>query len=483
MANGTDMEIDATFDANEAAGVEVPLHPLAQRLANLEAADTMKVAPKDAVKELNAIIGFKLQPPYDDDDAEAVYRTQEHAIYKLAEIYVSLGQKTELKALLAEIRPLFESLPKAKTGKIVRTILDTAVAGFPNDEKLQVSMCEDSIAWANAEKHTFLRQRIEAKLSQIWYDHGRFNDAITLLNRLLMEIKKLDDKQLLVELHLTESRLHHALVNVPKAKAALTAARSISHAIYVVQKVQAQMDEMSGVLAAEEHDYNTAYSYFFEAFEAYNQMKDKENALRCLKYMLMSKIAAPPTARRGIPGLTAAQKAGSKNAGKSAAAVTIASDVHTIISSKQGLKYAGTATEAMQAVAKAAQDRSLDAFEKALRDFKEELQDDTLISAHMKRLYEQLLENNLLKIIEPFECVEIARIAELINLPINVVENKLGTMILDKRFYGILDQGQGQLIIYDYVPPDSTYSTGLQVIEEVGHVVDALYRRGEKLAL
>jgi len=54
------------------------------------------------------------------------------------------------------------------------------------------------------------------------------------LNKLLYELKKKEDKQLLVEAQLVESKVYHALENLPKAKAALTSVKTTSNSIYVV---------------------------------------------------------------------------------------------------------------------------------------------------------------------------------------------------------------------------------------------------------
>ena len=162
-------------------------------------------------------------------------------------IYTEVKQFDRLIELLKTYADFFNSLPKAKTAKVVRSMLD--IVGEVKNEKsieTQIQLCHDIITWCMNEKRTFLRQRIESKLSALFLLKKNPQEALSLLQRLLHELKKLDDKQMLTEVHLTEARAYQAIQNIPKAKAALTAARTSANSIYVAPLLQGELDEMSG---------------------------------------------------------------------------------------------------------------------------------------------------------------------------------------------------------------------------------------------
>lgn len=136
----------------------------------------------------------------------------------------------------------------------------------------------------------------------------------------------------------------------------------------------------------------------------------------------------------------------------------------------------------MKAVAQASHLRSLADFQQALIEYKKELELDVIVKAHLGTLYDTMLEQNLCRIIEPYLRVEVAHIASCIKLSKEQVEKKLSQMILDKKFSGIIDQGEGVLIVFEETPVDKTYETTLKIVQSMGKVVDTLYQKAKKLS-
>jgi 26S proteasome regulatory subunit N6 len=139
-------------------------------------------------------------------------------------------------------------------------------------------------------------------------------------------------------------------------------------------------------------------------------------------------------------------------------------DVNSLLTIKLALKYANMRdVESMRAIARAHQGRNLADFEKALRDYRDgksfplfflrllflflrssllfcstrpifnhplsftELSSDPTIRSHLAALYDTLLEQNLLRIVEPYSVVEIAYVAETVGQERQAVEAKCVT--------------------------------------------------------
>lgn len=105
---------------------------------------------------------------------------------------------------------------------------------------------------------------------------------------------------------------------------------------------------------------------------------DSPKALTALKYMLLSKIM-----------------------------LRTPEDVQTIMSGKLAVKYAGLDLDAMRAVAEASHRRSLADFQKAVKQYRQQLEDDVIVRAHLGSLYDAMLEQNLCRLVEPYSRVQV----------------------------------------------------------------------------
>lgn len=244
----------------------------------------------------------------------------------------------------------------------------------------------------------------------MYNDLGRYTSATHLANELIHELKRLDDKDLIIEAQLENSKACYALSSHSKARAALVSARTTANSMYIPPKMQAALDMQSGILhAGEDRDFKTAFSYFFEAFEGFDSVNEKDEALRALKYMLLCEIML-----------------GNYD------------EVKSLMMHKTAMKYNSTQLDAMVAIAEAAKNRSMSEFNTAFGRFREELQCDAVVRKHFKSLSSTMLEKDLCRLVEPYSQVQISHIAKTIGMDIDKVERKLSQMILDKKFSGQL---------------------------------------------
>ncbi|KAH8116756.1 PCI-domain-containing protein [Phellopilus nigrolimitatus] len=421
-----------------------------------EAQAAQATDPKRAEQLYRQILETSAQAQGSLADREQNLRDQETALIKLGGLYRDNRDANGLAQVILLSRSFMSSTAKAKTAKLIRTLLDFFTP-IPNSSDTQMRVLRENIEWARSEKRVFLKHSLETRLVGLQLETNQYKPALSLIEGLLTELKRLDDKMVLTEVHLLESRVCRGIGNMPKSKAALTSARTAANSIYCPPHLQAQLDLQSGILHAEDKDYSTAYSYFFETFENLSGQEENSEggkALTPLKYMLLCKIM-----------------------------LNLPEDVTSLLSHKLALKYAQLReVECMRAVARAHQNRNLADFEKALRDYQNELSSDPTIRTHLAALYDTLLEQNLLRIVEPYSDVEVEHIAEQVKQGRQNVEAKLSQMILDKVLHGVLDQGRGCLLIFDQAHGDATYEASIQTLAQVGKVVDSLYDKATKIA-
>lgn len=371
---------------------------------------------------------------------------QEKAFLELGSFYKGQQDAQKLRELIARAREVTGGYAKSKTAKIIRALIED-MASVENSNEVQIETINECVAWAREAQRSFLRQNLEIRLVSLLHGQKQYQKAIELITRLLSELKRLDDKMMLVEIQLLESRVFHALRNLPKSRASLTSARTSANAIYTPTKMQAELDMMSGILQAEDGDYKTAFSYFYEAFEGYASLND-DAAVLSLKYLLLVKIM-----------------------------LNLTDDVEHLLANKTIKRYQGRDIDAMHAMLEANSKRSLQDFENVLRDYQKELATDSFIRSHFTALYDKLFQENLVKEIEPYSCVEITYLAKQIGLDVAQVEGKLSQMILDKVISGVLDQGNGWLYVYQEPRADHTYEMALEAMKHMSSVVDLLYEK------
>ena len=257
---------------------------------------------------------------------------------------------------------------------------------IPNTELLQIELGKKIIEWCKKEQKTFLRHRMMIKVSNILIDCEKYKEGLDLISMTHYEVKKMEDMLLLVDIHLKETKAYINLENISKAKAALTAVKTSSTTVNISPARQTDIDMYSGILYSNDQDFVTAYSYFYEEYQGLHNLKSPK-VETALVYMLLCKIMSH------------------KN-----------EEALSLVNSQIMANHQTSRIIMMKNIAKASQNKSITEFQKCLDFSKEEINRDLLIKTNISKLYSELLEDNLTKILEPYLRVEISFVAKLVGL-------------------------------------------------------------------
>ncbi|KAK6018775.1 hypothetical protein OSTOST_15616, partial [Ostertagia ostertagi] len=291
------------------------------------------------------------------------------------------GNVADLRKLIVITRPFYDVIGRAKASKLIRVLMEYCLM-INQDNKEKVKLVKDCIEWATANSRLFLRRTLQARLIRLYNDIGLYVEAQKIAGPLTAELKKIEDRELIMEVTLEESKSAFALKNFGKvrlctlslnsinmvfnhlqAKTSLVMARTNANGAYVSTQMQAALDLQSGILySADEKDFKTAYSYCYEALEGF-LIADPPKAVRALKYMCLCKIML-----------------------NDAAAIPL------LLSSKTIQPVRGRDIDAMKCMAEAFTQRSLSKFNKCLKDYNRELLGDPVVAAHSRELRDNMLE-------------------------------------------------------------------------------------------
>ncbi len=211
--------------------------------------------------------------------------------------------------------------------------------------------------------------------------------------------------------------------NVKHVRTALTAAKSTAHAVYIRPELQAELDLLSGVVHSLEQgadSFKAAYAYFRESFAEYDII-NHPFAAKALNYMMLAELI------QGQP-----------------------EEVIKTMKGSMALKYKGPETEAMVALALARINKSLAEYDRAMKQYKEVINNDYLIKKCVDSLYSTMVEDNIHGILLPYSVVQLAFVANKIGLPPESVEDRITKMLLDKKITGTLECRNGEMVFLSH---------------------------------
>lgn len=387
---------------------------------------------------------------YDQQLQSNYYESIRWAIFYLSELYLNSKDYSSYFALIKTI----EQIKNTNLTFLIKIInkLITQIENIKELNSILITLVKELILSCEKSNNISMKNKLNIKLSELYLINEDYKLGLEVISKAIIDLKKYEDNLGLIEIQLIESKIHYKSKGIVKAKSALTTVKTLCTKVYIESHLQAKIDMHSGILAAYENDFGLSYSYFYESFDVYNlpQVKQPENALKALLYMIMTKLMANKL-----------------------------DEINNIIYGKNQNKYYGREVESLKEIEKAVRQKNVRLLNEIVLKYKDILLEDFFLKHHISNLHDNILEKNIKKIIEPYSVLEIDYITNEVGIENSQILNKLSQMILDKKINGILDQGRGSLIIYEESTSNEYLDKSLQVYTKLDKVVDSLFNKAK----
>lgn len=304
-----------------------------------------------------------------------------------------------------------EKVSKASASILLKNTLDI-LEQEGMAKKDTISLYDKMIDWAEKKKRNLLKLDFKMRKAEALLALKEYKACLSLITETAKILKQADDKIGLVKLYYIESKVYYELKNLAHAKSSLTLAKSTSTFVYCPSFLQAKIDILNGIYLADEKDYKTATSYILEALEGFSITQNTEMIIQCARYLVLVKIMESKT--REISSLLS----------------------HKLISPYKTDKC----IELLCSIAECVEEKNLSKCNEILHRDINLISDDNFISNHLLCLCDSLLDENILKIIQPYSNVNIEYVGNLLGFDVPTIENRIRRMILDGRIEGDIDQ-------------------------------------------
>ena len=365
---------------------------------------------------------------------------KEAFVLSLIETMLLEGKYKEVSAILVNLQNDWEELSTARFGKILTKIferIDIDENNFEDAKYLLQSLID------NCGEKKLLKCDLECKMIHAYLMAGMYKECLDLIKKVVTLLKKFEDKINLIRIFLYESRVYYELRNTDLARSSLTAARAMAVSTVCPSALQAQIDLLNGMFLIDDACFDSAVGYLVESIEGFSIDKQFVDGGVAFRYLILCKILS--------------------NKFK---------EIPTILNAKYIKKLKeheedDFVLELLLKVKDIAKNRDVVAYQNLLNSNDKILKDDIFMYKHLSFYYNKLLEQNIMKIIEPYSHVKISFIADKLHFESSLVEDKLRMMILDRKIYGILDHKSGCLVVFDFEEDvESEFTKNIKILHK-----------------